>query len=85
MFQGMGPKTNDLNADFGFDPSSVNYMILSHAHIDHCGLLPKLIKEGYSGKVYATPATKDLATILLEDSAAIQEMDIKYENKKEDY
>jgi metallo-beta-lactamase family protein len=82
MFQGMGPKTNDLNADFGFDPSSVNYMILSHAHIDHCGLLPKLIKEGYNGKVYATPATKDLATILLEDSAAIQEMDIKYENKK---
>ena len=57
-------------------------MILSHAHIDHCGLIPKLIKDGYSGKVYATPATKDLAKVLMEDSAGIQESDVKYENKK---
>jgi metallo-beta-lactamase family protein len=82
MFQGMGPETNVLNSDFGFDPKSVNYVILSHAHIDHCGLLPKLIKDGYDGKVFATPATKDLASVLLEDSAGIQENDIKFENKK---
>jgi metallo-beta-lactamase family protein len=82
MFQGMGPETMSLNSDFGFDPKSVNHVILSHAHIDHCGLLPKLIKDGYDGKVFATPATKDLASVLLEDSAGIQENDIKFENKK---
>ena len=82
MFQGMGPETMSLNSDFGFDPKSVNHVILSHAHIDHCGLLPKLIKDGYDGKVFATPATKDLACVLMEDSAGIQENDIKFENKK---
>jgi len=82
LFQGMGQDTAELNSSFGFNPSEVNYMILSHAHIDHCGLIPKLIKEGYNGKVYATPATKDLAKVLMEDSAGIQESDVKYENKK---
>ena len=82
MFQGMGQETTELNNNFGFNPSEVNYVILSHAHIDHSGLLPKLIKDGYSGKVYATPATKDLASVLMEDSAGIQESDVKFENKK---
>jgi metallo-beta-lactamase family protein len=82
MFQGMGRETNELNRDFGFNPAEITYMILSHAHIDHCGLLPKLIKEGYNGKVYSTPATKDLAKVLMEDSAGIQEQDIKFENKR---
>ena len=82
MFQGVGHETLELNSHFGFNPSEVNYVILSHAHIDHSGLLPKLIKDGYSGKVYATPATKDLASVLMEDSAGIQESDIKFENKK---
>lgn len=81
MYQGMGNETDTLNRDFGFNPSEVNYMILSHAHIDHCGLIPKLIKEGYNGKVYCTPATKDLAAILMADSAGIQENDLKFENK----
>ena len=82
LFQGMGQDTAELNSSFGFNPAEVNYMILSHAHIDHCGLIPKLIKVGYNGKVYATPATKDLAKVLMEDSAGIQESDVKYENKK---
>ncbi len=82
MFQGMGHDTNELNAHFGFNPAQINYMILSHAHIDHCGLIPKLIKDGYKGKVFATPATKDLAAVLMEDSAGIQESDIKFENKR---
>ena len=82
MFQGMGSETEALNKEWGFEPSEVNYMILSHAHIDHCGLIPKLIKDGYEGVVYATPATKDLASILLEDSAGIQESDMKYANKR---
>ena len=82
MFQGMGPQTNDMNKDFGFDAREVDYMVLSHAHIDHCGLLPKLVKDGYAGKIYATPATKDLASLMMEDSAGIQENDIKFVNKK---
>jgi len=81
MYQGMGTETDELNRDFGFNPAEVDYMILSHAHIDHCGLIPKLIKEGYNGKVYATPATKDLSAILMADSAGIQENDLKFENK----
>src|SRR5690606_5391138 len=82
MFQGMGKETPELNKDFGFKPEEIDYMILSHAHIDHSGLIPKLVKDGYAGKIYATPATVDLAEILLEDSAGIQESDAKYENKK---
>jgi metallo-beta-lactamase family protein len=81
LYQGMGKETDELNRDFGFIPSEIDHMILSHAHIDHCGLIPKLIKEGYNGKVYATPATKDLATILMADSAGIQESDLKFLNK----
>ena len=81
MFQGMGENTDELNRDFGFMPSEVNYLILSHAHIDHSGLIPKLVKEGYTGKIFATPATKDLSSILLADSAGIQENDVKFENK----
>src|SRR6478736_6318442 len=82
MFQGIGPQTSQLNSEWGFEPSSVDYLILSHAHIDHCGLIPKLVKDGYKGKIFATPATKDLAAILMEDSAGIQESDIKFENKR---
>jgi metallo-beta-lactamase family protein len=81
MYQGMGSETDDLNREFGFNPKEVDYMILSHAHIDHCGLIPKLVKDGYRGNVYATPATKDLASILMADSAGIQESDLKYVNK----
>ena len=82
MFQGMGDETNDMNKEWGFVPSEVNYLILSHAHIDHCGLIPKLIKDGYEGVIYATPATKDLASILMVDSAGIQESDTKFANKR---
>jgi metallo-beta-lactamase family protein len=82
MFQGMGAETNQLNADFGFDAREIDYMILSHAHIDHCGLIPKFVKDGYKGIIYATPATKDLAAVLMEDSGGIQESDAKFENKR---
>ncbi len=82
MFQGMGDDTNGLNANFGFDAAAVDYLILSHAHIDHSGLIPKLVKDGFNGKVYATPATKDLATVLMEDSAGIQESDLRFINKR---
>jgi metallo-beta-lactamase family protein len=82
MFQGMGRETDAMNRSFGFDVTQVTAMILSHAHIDHCGLVPKLVADGYKGKIYCTPATKELAAVLMEDSAGIQENDIKYENKR---
>lgn len=82
LFQGMGDATDNLNERFGFDPSKVNYLILSHAHIDHCGLLPRLVSKGFRGNIYCTPATKDLANILLMDSAKIQMQDAEYANKK---
>jgi metallo-beta-lactamase family protein len=82
MFQGMGKDTDAYNRDFGFLPSEVDVMILSHAHIDHSGLIPKLVKEGFTGSVFCTPATKELSAVLLEDSGEIQESDIKYSNKK---
>ncbi len=82
LFQGMGDRTDELNKTFGFNPREVDYVILSHAHIDHCGLLPKLVKDGYKGNIYTTPGTKDLATILMEDSAGIQESETKFTNKR---
>ena len=81
LFQGMGEVTDHLNGYFGFEPPVVNHVILSHAHIDHCGLLPRLVAEGFSGNIYATPGTMDLTRILLMDSAKIQEQDAEYFNK----
>jgi metallo-beta-lactamase family protein len=82
MFQGMGKETHELNRDLGFNANEVDVMILSHAHIDHSGLIPKLVKDGFSGKIFCTPATRQLTNILLEDSAAIQEDEARYANKK---
>ncbi len=82
MFQGMGKETDMLNREFGFDPKEVDVMILSHAHIDHSGLIPRLVAEGFGGTIFCTPATKDLTTVLLKDSAEIQEDEIKYKNKR---
>ena len=82
LFQGIGKDTDSYNRDFGFIPSEVDVLILSHAHIDHSGLIPKLVKEGFAGSIFCTSATKELAAVLLEDSGEIQESDIKYSNKK---
>ena len=82
LFQGMGKQTDDLNRDFGFDPSAVTAMVLSHAHMDHSGLIPKLCKEGFGGTIFCTPATKQLTNVLLQDSAQIQEEDVRFTNKR---
>lgn len=81
MFQGMGNVTEGLNEHFGFEPSALDAMVLSHAHIDHCGLLPRLVAEGFSGPVFCTPPTMDLARILLMDSAKISTQDAEYANR----
>jgi metallo-beta-lactamase family protein len=82
MFQGLGKETDMLNREFGFESNEVDVMILSHAHVDHCGLIPKLVSEGFTGKIFCTPATKDLSTVLMKDSAEIQQDEIKYQNKR---
>lgn len=82
FFQGHGADTDPMNRHFGFDPAEIDYLILSHAHIDHSGNIPNLVKQGFSGKIYCTSATRDLAAIMLADTAHIQENDIKYVNKK---
>lgn len=82
MFQGLGKDTDRLNRRFGFHSEGIDVMVLSHAHIDHSGLIPKLVKEGFAGKIFCTHGTKELVTILLEDSAQIQEDDIRYANKR---
>lgn len=81
LFQGMGRVTDKLNDYFGFDAKKVTYVVLSHAHIDHCGLLPKLVAEGFEGKIFCTSATMDLARILMMDSAKIQMQDAEYSNR----
>jgi metallo-beta-lactamase family protein len=81
MFQGLGEQTDDMNEHFGFNPKKVDYLILSHAHIDHCGLIPRLVKEGFEGQIFCTAATMDLARILLMDSSKIQMQDAEYSNK----
>lgn len=81
LFQGMGEHTEDLNDHFGFNPKKLNYLILSHAHIDHCGLIPRLVAQGFNGQIFCTSATMDLARILLMDSAKIQMQDVAYSNK----
>ncbi|MBX2980074.1 MAG: MBL fold metallo-hydrolase [Flavobacteriales bacterium] len=85
MFQGealQGPGGKDRNRRFGFDPASVDVLVLSHAHIDHSGLIPRLVREGFRGPIYATAATRDLCAIMLEDSARIQEYDTEYDRKR---
>lgn len=78
MFQGMGAETDTLNSEFGFDAKEITTLFLSHAHIDHTGLIPKLVREGFAGKIYSTQATKELSEILMYDSAEIQAYEAEY-------
>lgn len=82
MFQG-GKSMEKLNfEDFPYDPKEIDFLLLTHAHIDHSGRIPRLVKEGFRGRVISTNATYELSKIMLRDSAHIQESDVKWENKK---
>lgn len=82
LFQGRRSESRARNEDLGVDPRAIDAVILSHAHIDHSGALPLLVKNGYDGPIYATPATRDLCAVMLEDSAFIQAGDARYINKR---
>lgn len=82
LFQGREAMNTNSNRDLGFNPEEIDICILSHAHIDHSGAIPYLVKRGFKGKIYCTEATKDLCQIMLVDSAHIQESDAAYRNKK---
>jgi metallo-beta-lactamase family protein len=82
LFQGLKELRLRNWDPFPIDPASIDSVILTHAHIDHTGFLPKLVREGFAGDVYCTPATDELARILLPDSAHLQEEEAEYSNKK---
>lgn len=84
MYQGKGMETDQANRELGFDPKDIHYLLLSHAHIDHSGLIPYIYSLGFRGKIYCTPATRDLCQLMLQDTAFIQEQDVRWYNKKMD-
>jgi metallo-beta-lactamase family protein len=82
LYQGHRDESIERNRKFLFDPKSLDAVVLSHAHIDHCGNLPNLCRQGFNGSIYCTFATRDLASIMLADSAEIQRADAEFVSKK---
>lgn len=82
LYQGARAETYARNLHFPFDPATIDAVILSHAHIDHAGNLPNLVKQGFRGAIWATPATRDLSVSMLQDSGHIQESDVEFVNKR---
>ena len=82
LFQGKRKKAFELNRKGPCDGTTVDALVLSHAHIDHSGNIPCLVKNGFTGDIYCTSATRDLCSVMLLDSAYIQEKDVFYVNKK---
>jgi metallo-beta-lactamase family protein len=82
MYQGKGLETDSMNRDLGFNPEDIDYLFLSHAHIDHSGLIPYICKMGFNGIVFCTMATRDVCSVMLPDSGKIQEVDTYHFNKK---
>ncbi|MDZ4860389.1 MAG: MBL fold metallo-hydrolase [Candidatus Hydrogenedentes bacterium] len=83
MFQGARKESEHRNRELQFDPKSLDAVVVTHAHIDHIGLLPMLPKHGYEGPIFCTPATRDLCAIMLLDSAHIQARDAEYLSRKQ--
>ena len=82
LYQGRNEEMADFNKKWLFEPSKIDCLLLSHAHIDHTGRLPKLVKDGFNKMIYATHATRDLSSLMLLDSAKIQENDAEYDKKR---
>lgn len=84
LYQGNSKDMKDFNENWLFNPAEIDCMVLSHAHIDHSGRIPKLVKDGFKGSIFCTHATRSLSSIMLADSAMIQERDAEYFNKKQE-
>ena len=82
LYQGRASDMINFNTQWYFDPKSIDCVVLSHAHIDHTGRLPRLVRDGFRGEIFATHATRSLCAIMLLDSAKIQERDAEYRNKR---
>jgi metallo-beta-lactamase family protein len=82
LFQGHRAEAYQRNSKFPFEPKHIDALLLSHAHLDHCGNLPNLVRQGYRGPIYCTPATRDLTAVMLRDSAHIQKEDADFLNRK---
>src|SRR5438067_12604822 len=82
LFQGHRAEAAQRNRDFPFKAKTIDAVVLSHAHIDHCGNLPNLVRRGFAGPIYCTPATRALAAVMLGDAAKIQEEDAAYLHRK---
>jgi len=82
LFQGRRAESFEINSHLPFSPSSVGAVVLSHAHLDHCGNLPTLVQQGFAGRIYCTPATRDLTALILRDSAKVQHQDAVFLNKQ---
>ena len=82
MYQGKAQDEWENSAPFAFNPEEIDFMLLTHAHIDHSGRIPKLYNEGFRNKIYTTKATRDLCEIMLPDSGHIQEMEVEWKNRK---
>jgi metallo-beta-lactamase family protein len=82
LYQGRRKEAFERNRTFPFEPGEIDALILSHAHIDHTGNVPTLVRQGYRGPIWATSATRDLCALMLRDSAHIQESDVRYVNKR---
>src|SRR5205823_7638224 len=75
LYQGKRSEARERNSHFPFKPAEIDAVVLSHAHVDHCGNLPNLVRQGFSGPIYCTPATRDLTAVMLGDSARVHEED----------
>ena len=82
LYQGKRKLAFERNRNLPFDPAGVDVMVLSHAHIDHSGNIPSLVKDGFKGDILCTAATRDLCASMLMDSAHIQEKDVEFVNRK---
>jgi metallo-beta-lactamase family protein len=82
LFQGSRELVEDNANDFGFDPASIDYLLLTHAHLDHCGRIPLLVKRGFSGEIITTAASRELGRLVMMDAAGLQEEEARYRNRR---
>ncbi|MEE8379907.1 MAG: MBL fold metallo-hydrolase, partial [Gammaproteobacteria bacterium] len=82
LYQGSRELAEENKGDFGFDPATVDYLLLTHAHLDHCGRIPLLVKRGFRGEIITTSASRELARLIMLDSAHLQEDDANWRQRK---